>query len=49
MKNYKDNLGIGIANAVWVSVIGAIIILRENTSIWLLIIPILFQWDFIEN
>lgn len=43
----KDNLGIGIANAVWVLVIGAIIIFR-HTSMALLAIPIIFNWSFIK-
>ena len=44
----KDNLGIGIANAVWVATIGAIIIFAD-ASLWLLAVPILFNWSFIEK
>lgn len=43
----KDNLGIGIANAVWVACIAAIIIFTDAT-LWLLAVPILFNWNFIE-
>ncbi len=43
----KDNLGIGIANAVWVGGIITIIILKD-TSLWLLAVPICFNWSFIK-
>ena len=42
----RDNLGIGIANAAWVATIGAIIIFA-HASLWLLVVPIIFNWKFI--
>ena len=44
----KVNLGIGIANSVWVASIASIIIFA-NGSLWLLVLPILFNWSFVKN
>lgn len=43
----QENIGIGIANAAWIISIGAIIIFTDAT-LWLLLIPIFFSWDFIK-
>lgn len=46
IKWLEIELGKGIANAAWVLVIGAVIIFREDASLWLLAVPIFFNWNF---
>ena len=43
-----NNLGIGIANAVWVAGIIALIMIKDLSMGWLLL-PIFFNWKFIEG
>lgn len=47
-KTLRDNLGMGIANAAWVMVVGAVIVFGHHSP-WLLLLPIVFNWSFIEK
>ena len=44
----NDNLGIGIANSIWVASIAAIIIFTD-ASLWLLLVPICINWEFVRT
>lgn len=40
------NYAIAIANSVWVIGIISLIIFKEEASLWLLALPIIFNWSF---